>query len=139
MTKQRYSNIVGVILLLAALGSARYASAQESISTAKEAKTNNVKITGCLGSQGGEYALTDKKGHTFKLTTDEMNLSDHVGHEVAIKGTRSNPESDEITVHDVSLVSSTCKGEGKGANGSTGSTGGPPSGKCPPCDQDEKK
>src|SRR5207249_3954565 len=43
------------------------------------------KLKGCVQSQGGQYVLETKKGKAVNLTGQDV--SAHVGHEVAVKGT----------------------------------------------------
>src|SRR5262249_22820140 len=100
------------------------------------------KLKGCVQSQGGQYVLETKKGKDIALT--DQDVSAHVGHEVAVKGTwekggsmsptaGGTASSNEKTfnVSSVDMISDTCGGKGKGKSSSdmgTGTKGGYPSG-----------
>src|SRR5256885_12574208 len=43
-------------------------------------------VVGCLSSSNGNYTLTGNDGKSYQLTGDTAQLSDHVGHQVQIKG-----------------------------------------------------
>src|SRR5579864_836537 len=101
------------------------------------------KLKGCVQSQGGRYVLETKKGKEVALTGQDV--SAHVGHEVAVKGTwekggnsgmsqsstgiaSSNEKTFNVT--SVDMISDTCGGKGKSkssdmGNGSTGSGNNP--------------
>jgi Protein of unknown function (DUF5818) len=91
-------------------------------------------LKGCVQSQGGSYVLETKKGKDIALSGQD--ISAHVGHEVAVKGTweggamsstsSSSAGSAEKTfnVASVKHISDTCKAKSSSGNaGSTGSTG----------------
>ncbi len=104
------------------------------------------KLKGCVQSQGGQYVLETKKGKAVALTGQDV--SAHVGHEVAVKGTwesggagassSSAPSGSAGTektfsVASVDMISESCggkssKGENKGGYGSSSGTGSSPSG-----------
>jgi hypothetical protein len=46
-------------------------------------------VEGCLGGSDGNYTLTDQSGTSYRLTGDTAKLSEHIGHEVKISGTKS--------------------------------------------------
>ena len=52
-----------------------------------------VAVRGCVkrGVKSGEYVITDSNGTTWTLTSDKVNLGDHVGQTVLITG---KPESE---------------------------------------------
>jgi len=50
-------------------------------------------VEGCLQGSSGNFTLTDKAGTTYQLAGDTSKLTEHVGHEVEIKGTTSAPGS----------------------------------------------
>jgi hypothetical protein len=106
------------------------------------------KMKGCVQSQGGQYVLETKKGKAVALTGQDV--SAHVGHEVAVKGTwenggnagmtassssgsTSNASSEKaFNVTSVDMISESCSGKnnkgssgmGAGAAGSSGSGSG---------------
>lgn len=94
-------------------------------------------LKGCVQSQGSSYVLETKKGKDVALTGQE--LSAHVGHEVAVKGTwesgggmsstsSSNAGGAEKTfnVTSVKPISDTCKGKSSSGNmGNSGNTNSP--------------
>ena len=101
------------------------------------------KLKGCVQSQGGQYVLETKKGKTVALAGQDV--SAHVGHEVAVKGTwesgmsaTSSGNSGTSTgkafnVTDVKMVSDSCGGKSHSGNmdhssGSTNGTTSPSSG-----------
>src|SRR5215469_10339735 len=95
-----------------------WALAQNSTSSAKSSTaagqtshasaSGQASVEGCLSGSNGSYALTDKNGTTYQLTGDTAKLSEHVGHEVRITGTRSSATSDTGT----GTASSTAAGAG---------------------------
>jgi hypothetical protein len=66
------------------------------------------KLKGCVQSQGGQYVLETKKGKTVPLAGQDV--SAHVGHEVAVKGTWENG------------MSATSSGNAGASTGSSGKT-----------------
>jgi hypothetical protein len=46
-------------------------------------------VQGCLSGADGSYTLTDQTGVSYRLTGDTAKLSEHIGHEVKISGTKS--------------------------------------------------
>ena len=66
-------------------------------------------VEGCLSGSSGSYTLTDKNGTAYQLTGDTAKLSEHVGHEVKITGTKSSASS--------------ATGASGASSSSTGSTG----------------
>jgi hypothetical protein len=105
------------------------------------------KLKGCVQSQGGQYVLETKKGKAVNLTGQDV--SAHVGHEVAVKGTyesggayasgsssststsggnASGSEKEKtFNVASVDMISDTCKS----SKGSSGTMGASPSGSNP--------
>ena len=49
----------------------------------------NVTVQGCLSGSDGNYMLTDKSGTTYQLSGDTAKLSEHVGHEIKVTGSKS--------------------------------------------------
>jgi hypothetical protein len=71
------------------------------------------KLKGCVQSQAGQYVLETKKGKAIALAGQDV--SAHVGHEVAVKGTWESGNA--------SGMSSTSTGSGTNSGaGSTGTT-----------------
>jgi hypothetical protein len=46
-------------------------------------------VQGCLSGSDGNYTVTDKTGTSYRLTGDTAKLSEHIGHEVKVSGTKS--------------------------------------------------
>jgi Protein of unknown function (DUF5818) len=105
-----------------------------------KAEKSEKKLKGCVQSQGGQYVLETKKGKAVNLAGQDV--SAHVGHEVAVKGTyesggagmssassSGNASGSEKTfnVSSVDMISDTCKS----SKGSSGSMGASPSGSNP--------
>jgi len=92
------------------------------------------KLKGCVQSQGGQYMLETKKGKEVALSGADV--SAHVGHEVAVKGTwekggnssmsqsSTGASSTEKTfnVSSVDMISDTC-GKTKGKSSDMGNSG----------------
>jgi len=93
-------------------------------SSMSETGTSGNSIEGCLSGSDGNYTLTDQTGASYKLTGDTAKLSEHIGHEVKITGTKSSASAtgasdtmgqtggaqQSIEVTSVKHVSKTCKG-----------------------------
>jgi Protein of unknown function (DUF5818) len=105
---------------------------------APSANTGEKKLKGCVESQGGQYVLETKHGKAIALAGQDV--SAHVGHEVAVKGTwengnasgmsststssGSNAGKKTFNVTNVEMISDTCKGSKKNSTGTgAGSTG----------------
>ena len=83
------------------LGSGGLASAQTNTSdtaTATHTKHHHASATGCLqkGDEAGEYSLKASNGKMYGLTSTKVQLEDHVGHKVKVRG-YITPESAEGT------------------------------------------
>ena len=82
-------------------------------------------VQGCLQGSSGNFTLTDNSGTTYKLAGDTSKLTEHVGHEVKIKGATSASSSagssstppsgaaaggsqSTLTITEVKHVSKTC-------------------------------
>jgi hypothetical protein len=84
------------------------------------------KLKGCVQSQGGQYVLETKKGKAVALAGQDV--SAHVGHEVAVKGTWESGMSatssgntgtssgKTFNVTEVKMVSDTCGGKSHSGN-----------------------
>jgi hypothetical protein len=59
-------------------------------------KHHNTSITGCLqkGDEAGEYSMKTADGKLYGLTSKKVQLSEHVGHKVMLRG-YITPESAE--------------------------------------------
>jgi len=104
-------------------GSSSTESSQKD-SSMSETGTSGNSIEGCLSGSDGNYTLTDQTGASYKLTGDTAKLSEHIGHEVKITGTKSSASAtgasdtmgqtggaqQSIEVSSVKHVSKTCKG-----------------------------
>ena len=123
--------VTGIIALFMFAGAAGLATADDTTKTTHK-KTRT--LTGCLqkGEDANEYNFTTKKGSTWELKSDSVNLGDHVGHTVKITGVVSNAklhgmkedtkeemkehgmnknstEHGHLTVTSVDMVSDTCQ------------------------------
>jgi len=54
--------------------------------------TKPTTIRGCLTNSGESYTITDSSGTQYLLTGDTADLSAHVNHQVAVKGTVSGTQ-----------------------------------------------
>jgi hypothetical protein len=104
-------------------GSSSTGSSQKD-SSMSETGTSANSVEGCLSGSDGNYTLTDQTGTSYKLTGDTAKLSEHIGHEVKITGTKSSASAtgasdtmgqtggaqQAIEVTSVKHVSKTCKG-----------------------------
>jgi uncharacterized protein DUF5818 len=77
-------------------------------------------VEGCLQGSDGNFTLTDSSGATYQLQGDTSKLSEHVGHEVQIKGTTSGAAAGSsagsqqtLNVDSVKHLGKTCKSAGK--------------------------
>jgi hypothetical protein len=90
-------------------------------------KGHSTSITGCLekGDEANEYSMKTSNGKTYGLTSKKVQLSDHVGHKVMLRG-YITPESAEgsepkesstaekggdidMTVTSLKMISTTCQ------------------------------
>ncbi len=83
MNKATMATLMLLLCAVWAIAQQNYPSSQSTSSSSSGQTT----IKGCLSSSDGGYTLTDKSGTAYKLSGDTAQLSDHVGHEVQIKGT----------------------------------------------------
>jgi hypothetical protein len=123
--------VTGIIALFMFAGAVGLATADDSTKTTHK-KTRT--LTGCVqkGEDANEFNLTTKKGSTWELKSDSVNLGEHVGHTVKITGVVSNAkmhgmkedakeemkehgmnknatEHGHLTVTDVAMVSDSCQ------------------------------
>jgi hypothetical protein len=80
---------MAAIALFMFVGAAGLATAQEGTKTTHQ-KTRT--LTGCLqqGEDAHEYNFAAKGGGMWEIKSDNVNLGEHVGHEVKIVGVVSN-------------------------------------------------
>ena len=116
------------ILAAVLLFSAAWMQAQQQDPQGSSSETT---VQGCLQGSSGNFTLTDKSGTTYQLAGDTSKLTEHVGHEVQIKGmtspsapsaagSSSNPSGaaaggsqSNLTVKEVKHVSKTCTSSAK--------------------------
>jgi hypothetical protein len=123
--------VTGIIALFMFAGATGLATADDTTKTTHK-KTRT--LTGCLqkGEDANEYNFTAKKGGTWEIKSDSVNLGEHVGHTVKITGVVSNAtahgmkedvkeemkehgmnkhatESGHLTVTNVTMVSDACQ------------------------------
>ena len=89
----RHLLALSVLLLSGAWAAAQNYPSQTSPSQTNPSQTTSTgadaqtSVQGCLSGSSGNYILTNGKGNTYQLTGDTSKLTEHVGHEVQIKGT----------------------------------------------------
>jgi hypothetical protein len=107
-------------------GSSQTSSDQAGTYNSSQTSSNasQTTIEGCLSGSGGNYTLTDNSGKTYQLQGDTSKLSEHVGHEVRIKGTETGASASSNTPSGVSASAST---SGSGNNPSSSSASNPSS------------
>ena len=97
---------------------------------AAPAAGKTVSATGCLvkGDEPNEFSITGSNGKKYGLKSSSVNLSEHLGHKVMVKGTlkkegnekdgdeRDNDEgksgskeAGDLDVTSLKMISSTCK------------------------------
>jgi len=80
-------------------------------------------VEGCLQGSNGSFTLTDQSGTTWQLAGDTSKLTEHVGHEVQIKGSTGGASpagagagaaggQQTLTVESVKHLAKTCKSAG---------------------------
>jgi len=85
-------------------------------------------VEGCLSGSSGSYTLTSDSGTTYQLSGDTSKLSEHVGHEIQVKGKTAggngastssassggsmSGSQNTLTVDHVKMISKTCKTAG---------------------------
>jgi hypothetical protein len=106
--------------LLAALGFAQ--------TPAASIKTDQANIKGCLGGSDGNYTIAeDNTGHIFKITTSSVDLKPHLGHDVALIGSRasgvnSGVAGDSLAVTELNMISEHCAAAAAAPTAATVST-----------------
>ncbi|HXM13511.1 MAG TPA: hypothetical protein VN946_26405 [Terriglobales bacterium] len=78
------------------------------------ATTDQASISGCLSGSDGNYTVTeDGTSQTYKVTSSAVDLSPHVGHDIAVTGqkttaTSSGASNSSVVVSGVSMISEHC-------------------------------
>lgn len=105
--------------------------------TSNRTEKSEKKLKGCVQSQSGQYVLETKKGKEVALTGQDV--SAHVGHEVAVKGTwekggnssmsqsstgTASGNEKTFNVASVDMISDTCGGKAKGKSSDMGNGAG---------------
>jgi hypothetical protein len=96
----KYLQLLAVLLLSVVWATAQTTTTQAPASdpTATTASTQSGmtptsagadSVQGCLSGADGSYTLTDQTGASYRLTGDTAKLSEHIGHEVKVTGTKS--------------------------------------------------
>jgi len=116
-----WAKYVLACVLALGLGSLAWA-AQENQTKTKGG--NSVTVTGCLqkGDETGEYSITGEDGKRYGLRSKSVDLSKHLGHQVAVTGTKMREENEErekkeagggeyadLRVTNIKHISETCK------------------------------
>lgn len=68
-------------------------SSQSSSQSSDTGNGSETTVRGCLSGSSGNYTLTSDSGTAYQLSGDTSKLSDHVGHEIEVKGTTSPSSS----------------------------------------------
>ena len=87
-------------------------SSSNQTSSATSQTGNQNKVEGCLSGSQGNYTLTDKSGIKYELKGDTSKLSEHVGHEIQVTGTKSASESSSSSAGSQSSAAGTSAKEG---------------------------
>jgi len=116
-----WAKYVLACVLALGLGSRAW-TAQENQTKTKGG--NSVTVTGCLqkGDEAGEYSITGEDGKRYGLRSKSVDLSKHLGHQVAVTGTKMREENEErekkeagggeyadLRVTNIKHISETCK------------------------------
>jgi hypothetical protein len=81
---------------------------------ATSSNTDQASISGCLSGSDGNYLVTeDGTSQTYKVTSSAVDLSPHVGHDIAVTGqkttaTSSGASNSSVVVSGVSMISEHC-------------------------------
>ena len=107
-------SLLTAVLCLSLLG-----LAQDAPKAKKKAVDEGPKLsqlTGCLSSAGAGYTLTNGHYKSGVTVTGPDELKSHVGHQVRMKGTWSEPKK-SYRAESVSMVADTCPALGSAAAG----------------------
>jgi hypothetical protein len=66
---------------------------QSSAETHAASQSSQVDIVGCLSEQAGEFKLTDDEGNVYELIGHKVGLRKHIGDELDVTGTEEHPPS----------------------------------------------
>ena len=95
---RKLSLLTLTLLLLSAWVVAQDSSqAGSSASAQSSSNGSQTTIEGCLSSSGGNYTLTDNSGKSYQLGDNTSKFSEHVGHQVQIKGTETGATASAST------------------------------------------
>ena len=103
-------------------------SSQTSSDQANSSQSTNAPettIEGCLSGSSGSYTLTDASGKIYQLQGDASKLSDHVGHEVRIKGSETGASASASTPSGASASASTSTSGNPSSSASPSSASSP--------------
>ena len=108
--RKMFSLTAALLLSSACMFGQAAAQAGSSDSSKANSNANEVTIEGCLSGSAGNYTLTDSSGMSYQLQGETSKLSDQVGHQVQIKGTKTasasaTPSGDTATASPDSSVS----------------------------------
>jgi Protein of unknown function (DUF5818) len=120
--------LLSIVLLSASWVIAQESSTQTSPSSSGQTNSTTASgettVQGCLSGSDGNYMVTDKNGMSYQLTGDTAKLSQHVGHEVRVTGTKgsstatgaagsqSNNASQTLNITSMKHISKTCQNSG---------------------------
>jgi len=97
-------------------------SGQSSTGMSSQSAASGNSIEGCLGGSAGKFTIIDKAGMTYDLvlpaSADTSKLGQHIGQEVAVSGSMSNPGasgSPTGSASSASTASSSASGAGSSA------------------------
>jgi hypothetical protein len=88
--------------------------------SSQSGSSSSQTVEGCLQGSAGNFTLTDNAGTTYQLAGDTSKLTEHVGHQVQIKGSTSGASpagatagaaggQQTLTVESIKHVAKTCK------------------------------
>jgi Protein of unknown function (DUF5818) len=108
------------IVLLSASWVVAQDSTRTSTQTGSNAAGSETTVQGCLSGSNGNYMLTDKNGMTYELKGDASKLSEHIGHEIKVTGTKESSTgagamgqggkaSETLSVVSMKHISKTCQ------------------------------
>jgi len=113
--------LTAVLLLVSAWvvaqDSSQAAGAEASQTSSNAGETTTIE--GCLSGSAGNYTLTDSSGMSYQLQGETSKLSDQVGHQVQIKGTKTASASATTPSGDTATAST--DSSGSNASSSTAS------------------
>ena len=117
--RKMFSLTAALLLSSACMFGQAAAQAGSSDSSKANSNANEVTIDGCLSGSAGNYTLTDSSGMSYQLQGETSKLSDQVGHQVQIKGTKTASASATTPSGDTATAST--DSSGSNASSSTAS------------------